>query len=208
MWSRLIKFCPCRSTWWCGSLDDEKVAHSLLRSSSQQPQSTSVVPVKSMELLLCTFCLSTWLNPAFIVFLFFKTLFFSIEVTLTFILFVLPVSIFHWGHCRLNRNSAFSSSTQKSKFLLKVFFSLRYFVEYILVHSDTEWLRLKLTSVSSSLWQRPEKVCASTTITPTNTWTMANSQGASVAFHSTLHWVMSELGLFSLLPLFLSRSQK
>lgn len=134
-------------------------------------QSTSVVPMKSVELLLCTLCLSTWLNPAFF-FFFFKTLLFSIEVTLTFILFVLSISIFYWGHCRLNRNSTFSSGIQKSNFLLKVFFSTKYVLcgihfssfRYILVHSDTEWLRFKVTSVSSSHWQKSQKVCASTTI--------------------------------------------
>lgn len=204
MWSHLIMFCPCRDTWWCDSLDDKKVVHSLLRSSSQQSQRTSVVPVKLTELLLCTSSLSTWLNPAFFFFFFLNSVLLYWGHIGCFILFVLSISIFYWGHCRLNRNSAFSSGIQKSNFLLKVFFSIKYFVEYIFVHLDTEWLRLKGTSVSSSRWQRPEKLLSSTAITPTNTWTVANSQGTSAAFRSTLHWVISEVGHFSFLPLFLS----
>lgn len=143
--------------------------------------------LKPIELLLYTLSLSTWLSPAFILF----SLFFFIEVTLTvpfYLCFQSPFfteDIVGWAGI-----PHFQVPYWKVISCLKVFLFIKYFLEYILVCSDTEWLRLKGSSVSSSHWQGPEKACASTTITTTSIWAVANSLVAGTrvpVWHSTPH---------------------
>lgn len=99
-------------------------------------QSTSVVPMKSVELLLCTLCLSTWLNPAF--FFFFKLCYSLLRshwlsFCLCFQSLFFTEDIVGWTGIPL-----FQAAYRRVISYLK-FSSLpsTYFVEYILVHSDT-----------------------------------------------------------------------
>lgn len=143
----------------------------------------------------------------------FFSLFFCTEVTLTvsfYLCFQSPFfteDIAGWAGI-----PHFQMAYWKVISCVKVFLFIKYFLEYISVCSDTEWVWLKGSSVSSSHWQKPEKPSSSAAVTTTNIWTVANSLAAGTwvpVWHSTPHSIEPAPGCdICLFFLFSSLSQE